>query len=61
MCTKRVSAQVNAWLAPDPDNLDWQHDVAMAHNSVGDVLVEQGKLNEALRDEADARDSYTAL
>src|SRR5262249_58682659 len=32
----------------DPDNSKWQHDLAVAHGMIGDVLVEQGKLDEAL-------------
>ena len=38
----------------DPDNADWQRDLSVSYNKVGDVLVEQGNLTEALKSHRDS-------
>ena len=40
----------------DPGNAGWQRDLSVSYNKIGDVLVAQGKLPEALRVPRRARD-----
>ena len=35
--------------AADPNNADWQRDLSVSHNKIGDVLQRQGDLNAALQ------------
>jgi eukaryotic-like serine/threonine-protein kinase len=34
----------------DPDNTDWQRDLSVSHNRVGDIYQAQGRLADALRE-----------
>jgi hypothetical protein len=38
----------------DPGNAGWQHDLSVSFNKVGDVLVAQGNLPEALKSYRDS-------
>jgi tetratricopeptide (TPR) repeat protein len=40
--------------AADPSNTQWQRDMSASYGRVGDVLVAQGKLDEALKAYRDA-------
>ncbi len=43
------SAIINRLAGADPGNAGWQRDLSVAYNKIGDVLVAQGNLPEALK------------
>ena len=53
-CTARAACIPRALIADrlakfDPGNADWQRDVSVSHNKIGDVQRAQGNLPEALK------------
>jgi hypothetical protein len=42
-------ASVERLAQTDPDNTGWQRDLSVSYNKIGDVLVAQGNLPEALQ------------
>ena len=45
---RRPGDHASAWRRADPGNADWQRDLSVSHDKIGDVLVAQGNLPGAL-------------